>query len=562
MKPKKNRYIASFDTEDDGKGNPYLWAIVHDKGAWHTNSRTKAIEYILTLARDLNVSNTQLELWATNLEYDLVNLFGPERLKELHLSFGKAYLVGAAWPGHNTIFKDTVRHIPLGVAKLGELVGLKKLEMKEGTEGNEAYCIRDTTITRRTAVWLSDLYESFGIQPKQTLASSALTIWREKYWKREVRLPSREIVAFAKQCYYGGRTEAFAKGVWENVSVLDAASMFPWAMRTASFPLPWGAYKHLTIRRENHDWDRNGLYRVLVHSQVGFPFLPVRTDRGTIYPNGTFESMFTGEELIYARECGVKLTMLEGYEFKEECEPFKGYVDSFFALKNKARGPARMGYKLLLNSLYGKFGETGDRVTAVPLSKFVTLPNPPKDFRVWYGIAIYSEKKSPPPWGNQVWSALITARARVRLAKEMAKVRAAGGTVLYCDTDSVIYQNAPSLRYAEKASKAGDFELRGRYARILIAGKKEYGLCDDEGRWEIAVKGVPEIARKDYLFTGHAEFQKPNRIKEAARRGLKPNIWTNKTKDRKVNFDKRTERADGTFEPLIYSPNGKGQDNG
>lgn len=545
------RYITSFDTEDDGKGSPYLWAVIHGKGSWYSYSRQKALDYILTLGRDLKQSSVILELWATNLEYDLLNLFGTERIQELSLSFGKSYLVGASWTGKNVIFRDTVRHIPLSVKELGKLVGIPKLEMKKGTKGNEAYCIRDATITRRTALWLDNLYQEFNIKPKQTLASSALAIWRGNYWKREIVLPTEEIYTHAKEAYYGGRTEAFAEGIWKDVKVLDVASMFPWAMTQDKFPVPWGHFKRVG---KNAIPKSNGLYRVVVESDTPYPSLPYRTPKGTVYPNGRLLAWFTGGEILHALSgVGVKVTIIKGYEFLDICDPFSEYVADFYKKKEQAKGPARLGYKLLLNALYGKFGQGGEKVVATPLSKFIKKTKLPEDFRIWNGIVIYSVKGSPPPWGNNVWPAIITSRARVRLAQEMARIREAGGIVLYCDTDSIIFQGADQLEYPEKAAKIGDFELRGKYAKILIAGKKEYGLCDDEGNWEIHVKGVPEKERAGYLFNGRAIYEKPNRLKESARRGLTPNLWEKVEKQRKVSFKDRVRRADGTFQPVVIN---------
>jgi hypothetical protein len=542
-----NRYIASFDTEDDGKGNPYLWAIIHEKGSWYTSSREKAIEYVLTLGRDLRLTGTVLELWATNLEYDIVNLFGEARIKELSLSFGKSYLVGAAWPGHNVIFRDTVRHIPLSVKELGAMVGIPKLEMKKGSTGNEAYCVRDATITRRTAKWLDSLYAGFNMAPKQTLAASALAIWKTDYWKREIRLPSLEIVTKAKEAYHGGRTEAFAEGIHTDVKVLDVASMFPWAMITGKFPIPWGPFRRVG---GNAPITESGVYQVIIESNSDTPSLPVRTDKGTIYPNGVFDAWYIGAEIAESVLRGVKVRVVRGYEFLEQCDPFKGYVKDFYALKEEAKGPARLGYKLLLNALYGKFGQTGEKVVATTIEKFTRVKKPPNSFRVWNGLVIYSIKGTPPPWGNNVWSALITARARIRLAQEMARIREHGGKVLYCDTDSIIYQGADALVYPEKAAKIGDFELRGQFAKILIAGKKEYGLWDYEGKCFLHAKGVPQSQRETYLLTGRAEYQKPNRLRESARRGLHANLWETIVKIRKVSFAQRVRKPDGTFEPI------------
>lgn len=544
----RNRFVASFDTEDDGNGNPYLFAIVHSRGAFTSSSRNKTLEYILTLARDLKQTQTTLELWATNLEYDLVNLFGEDRIAELSLRFGKSYLVGAVWTKHNVQFRDTVRHIPLSVKELGEIVGLEKLERKEGDKENEAYCVRDASITYHTAKYLYDSYAEFGYAPKQTLASTALGIWRDLYWRDDIKLPSDEILRNAKSAYYGGRTEAFAIGEYKDVVALDVASMFPWAMITKPLPVPWGPFRRVWHGEEITDC---GIYRVRVASNIGYPFLPVRTSSGTVYPNGQWDGWYVGEELEYAASNGIAFEVLQGYEFLEQCEPFKGYVKDFYDKKTKSRGHGRLAYKLLLNALYGKFGQTGDRIVAIPLANFVKLRRMPDKFRIWNGIAIYQEFGKPPPWGNNVWPAFITSRARIRLNEEIKRIRSRGCTPLYCDTDSIIYlRNGVESVYNRNAMAIGNFEERGRYASIYIAGKKEYGL-ENNGEWEIHVKGVPKDARKSYLFTGLADFQKPMRLREAIRKASKPNVWSDYHKERHVNYDKRIRRPDGTLSPLI-----------
>jgi hypothetical protein len=131
---RKGRYVIGFDTEDDTRGNPFLFAFVDDTGSFYCETRNEALSFLERKADRCSEKNIILEAWATNLEYDIVNLFGSERIREVQLIFGKSYLVGAEWTGHNVQFRDTVRHIPAGVAALGKLVGLKKLERPEHEE--------------------------------------------------------------------------------------------------------------------------------------------------------------------------------------------------------------------------------------------------------------------------------------------------------------------------------------------------------------------------------------------------------------------------------------------
>src|SRR5262249_15182416 len=158
----------------------------------------------------------------------------------------------------------------------------------------------------------------------------------------------------------------------------------------------------------------------------------------------------------------------------------------------------------------------GTITQAVPLALLRAMPDPPDEFSVWCGLGIYSQDRLPPPWGNNVWSALVTSRARIRLGLEMERLAKLGGRVLYCDTDSAAFQGR-ARGYIRQATEPGQFELRGQYRRALIVGKKEYGLQEKSGRWKLYAKGVPESVRDHYLRNGSASFVRPVRFREAAR---------------------------------------------
>lgn len=551
--PKKTRpkpFLAGFDTEDDGAGNPFLWCVVSEEGAWTGTSRTAALDYIAGLSAKVKKRKRKLELWATNLEYDLVNLFDAERIVECSLRFGRHALCGASWRGAD--FRDTMRHIPMSVAAFGDLLGIKKLEGKlferdASARSMAAYrrrCIRDATITYRAAKWFHEVYKGLGVRPRMTLASTALNLWQERFWKARVYRPEPEVYDAAFAAYHGGRTQAFAVGNFERVRMIDAASMFPWAMCAGDLPLPWGLYRQAG---PGSAIDPNGIYRVRVTSSLDFPLLPVRTDHGTHYPNGTWIAWYVGEELLCFIRHGGKVRVLEGFEFGERCRPFDKYIGKMFALKNASRGIARHAYKLLSNSLYGKFSQQGRRVHAVPIDRLLSMESPPLDWRAWNGLAIYSTEHEPPPWSNHVWPAIITARARVRLAETALRVREKGGRILYCDTDSLIFQGPG--RFPKKARNVGDFELRGTYRQAVIVGKKEYALEVRKGKWECHVKGVPSSERERYLRDGVATFSRPVRIRESSRIGVGANIWREVTKQRRTKL--RGRESDGTLPTLL-----------
>lgn len=557
QKRPRRPFLVGFDTEDDGKGSPFLFTITHENGSWYGRTRSDALVYFDNLARDQKARGRKVEAWATNLEYDLANVFDPDRAVEVAFRFGRNALCGARWRGVE--FRDTMRHVPISVEAWGEFVGLAKAErglFRPGAKRTDARFLRraqrDATITFRAADLLHQLYRKLGERPRMTLASTALKLWESRYFDRKVRAPSADVWDAALEAYHGGRTQAFAVGGFDRVSVIDVASMFPWAMTSAPLPLPWGLTRRVGPGAEVR---ASGLYRVEVRSALDRPRLPVRTRDGTIYPNGTWVAWYVGEELQSFARVGGAVRVLEGIEFVEEVRPFDRYVATMFRRKQRARGAGRTLYKLLLNSLYGKFGQQGKQIRAVPIAKLPGLKDPPLEWRAWNGLAIYSVDAPPPPWGNNVWPAWITARARVRLADEIDKLVASGCRPIYCDTDSVMFQGA--ARYASKARRIGQFEIRGVYDRAVFVGKKEYMLKVGPRRWECHAKGVPAPQRKRYLLTGHAEFDRPVRIRESARVGLDANVWRGVEKTRRKNLSD-SARPDGSIPvPVLTAGPGK-----
>ncbi|KAL8517376.1 hypothetical protein ACS0TY_015565 [Phlomoides rotata] len=91
------------------------------------------------------------------------------------------------------------------------------------------------------------------------------------------------------------------------------------------------------------------------------PFLPYRGKDGIlIFPTGEFVGVYYSEELKYAKKLGYQVLPISGYLFQERESPFKGYVSSLYAsrLQAKKEGNDVMSfvYKILMNSLYGRFG--------------------------------------------------------------------------------------------------------------------------------------------------------------------------------------------------------------
>lgn len=128
----------------------------------------------------------------------------------------------------------------------------------------------------------------------------------------------------------------------------------------------------------------------------------------------------------------------------------------------------------------------------------------------------------------------------------MLRLASAGCRVLYCDTDSVIYQGE-GPRYVLSARNPGEFEARGEFKLAWIEGKKEYALRDSRGHWEPHIKGIPRAQRMHYLGTGRATFDRPVKMREAGRLKLQANVWRSVTKRRGAINRGRVKGSDGTL---------------
>ncbi|KAF3649797.1 hypothetical protein FXO38_17513 [Capsicum annuum] len=77
-------------------------------------------------------------------------------------------------------------------------------------------------------------------------------------------------------------------------------------------------------------------------------------------PYGKFIGFYYSEELKFARNLGYHIIPLRGYLFEKKDSPFKGFVSHLYEsrLESKKSGDKAMSYlyKILMNSLYGRFG--------------------------------------------------------------------------------------------------------------------------------------------------------------------------------------------------------------
>jgi hypothetical protein len=214
------------------------------------------------------------------------------------------------------------------------------------------------------------------------------------------------------------------------------------------------------------------------------------------------------------------------------------YVREFYPKKEAAEAAGehaiRAFYKTgILNSLYGKFGSTGT------IERFAWTD---KD-RTLYDFV--EEEPEPAAYANVIWAAWVTALGRCRLHDALEAV----DDPVYCDTDSVIFAGGPgAIAYG---SGLGDWELKGRYSRGEFWRAKAYAMTGVDGSGNaVHVRGVPRSFQEQIVEEAYVKFMAPLRMREAIRRGERPNAWVEHSKTLDKEYDKRAVLRGGRTEPL------------
>lgn len=456
----------------------------------------------------------------------------------------------------------------LSIEKIGHHLGIEKLPMPDflffslGKERNISltsaqkeqlmeYCLRDAEIAYRAMVLFQTLLNELGGELKSTLASSAMDLFRKRFLNEEFYTPYEFRNEYSRNGYYGGRTENFVRGWWENVKIYDINSAYPYVMKHFYYPHP----NYLKWNSQNPDlsiiMDYEGISEVEIEIPfIDPPLLISRYKRYSIFPYGRLRGFWTHAELREAVKYGAKIrTIFSSLYSTHFCNPFVTYVDTLYALRQEYK---RKGHffelilKILMNSLYGKFAQRADG----QLRKWVKVDENIEELPEGSDIEVIGDEEFIPmpldfgqaPYVNVLWAAYVTAYVRLELYKHILTV---WPDIYYCDTDSI-----HTTRTLQTGNNLGELKYEKHASKALYVGPKEYLLCDDnEEILEAKAKGVKKEARAEYLLAGEASFQKPVGWREAARRHLQPSLWIELKKVRQVTLPKRY------FEPLVFNPN-------
>jgi hypothetical protein len=298
--------------------------------------------------------------------------------------------------------------------------------------------------------------------------------------------------------YFGGRVEAFETGILKgDWHVYDVNSMYPYVM--AEYDHPTGneyamAYNGIMDKKGNIS--TVGAYpmffaEIECQQQGAFPVRMKDRPLNFNVPEGIFQ--VTSHELKAAVKAGrVQNVKVLKVWAPEKVIRFKEYVSVYMAEKIAAKKAGdKVGEifaKLLLNSAYGKFGQSpdnykdfyiqhpGDDQPEEPYELYSTHPG---------GVILWQKESPSKRYFDVATAASVTGAARSVLLGALSS----RGRIAYCDTDSVI-SDGPLRGLQIDSATLGAWKLEATGDLLAIGGKKLYALRRGKDAIKSASKGV------------------------------------------------------------------------
>lgn len=334
----------------------------------------------------------------------------------------------------------------------------------------------------------------------------------------------------AKASYRGGMTLYIGDGdsneqdKFYHVNSYDVISMYPSSM--LAIPLPISPLKEITKLSKNIPF---GIFETDWKQLQGrVPILYTRDDHNNLPEWSGQKTWLTTFDLLFLRTYG-QFKIHRGIVFTDQMFLFEKFIQPLWEERKKAKMEGNkalsQAIKILLNSLYGKFGQNPigskigiscdldyyiDQGEKLNLSLACDL-----NFYKKFGFYLYSTPDIRNSFSNQIVAALVTSAARIKLGMLLNTYRS-----IYCDTDSIFTQDKIDDIFL--GDDLGYFEIKDLDQPMICCGKKLYLYGDDR-----KAKGIPNknIDSSHFAFLANGEpvrieYKSPTPLKSAIRKEI------------------------------------------
>lgn len=404
---------------------------------------------------------------------------------------------------------DTLNFFTTSLADLGVSIGIPKLAMPRDSGAAETwdnYCRRDVEVLQvavESFIRFIIMEDLGNFRP--TLASQAMNAYRHRFMHHFILIHDNEKVCeLERDSYYGGRVENFFLGeVNEKLYYLDVNSLYPFVMGSELYPnVLRGTAVTLTLPQLKLLLEGYCVTaRVVIETDE--PVYPFRTRDRLLFPIGRMETTLSTPELIHALRHN-RIRSVGRVAWYQKADLFSDFVATLYAQRQQYARNGNPAFaflcKILLNSLYGKFGQSGRNWETVrpaePTDPVEWWEQDEKDgpvvkYRIRFDLVQRLEKDDESRDSFPAIAAHVTAYARMHMWRLMQN--AGYPHVFYSDTDSLVVDE---IGFRSLAANISEFELGMLKVEDVANNATFYGPKDYHfGRTE-RHKGIRRTAVK------------------------------------------------------------------
>jgi len=417
-------------------------------------------------------------------------------------------------------FVNVQNYFNFPVHKIGESIGLPKLDadvLNASVDELRPYCKRDVEIIFQAYRSLYSFIRGNDLGSwGYTLPSIAFSCYTHSFIPQTISVHTQDdILELERKAYFGGRCECYKLGKFKGQRFykIDVNAMYPFIMKENYFPTKFDKVGHNVKPEVLLKCANKWLYVAEVELQTDKPIYAHRMNDKLMFPVGNFTTYLTTGSLFHAIHAG-HIKRIKTVAAYQKAKLFDTFVEYFYNKRlqyRKEKNPA-FAYicKLILNSLYGKFGQRN----SIMVSEEPTHDDRNFRERIWhvqeqreymhtvfYGLdqltlSQQEEGRNSMP----AIAAHVTDYARTYLWYIMEK--AGRVNCFYCDTDSVIVNRAGYKKLQDDldADVLGMMKVEKVVDTMEIRGAKNYTFGGEE-----KIKGVKKSAKrtgeKTYEYT-------------------------------------------------------------
>lgn len=307
-----------------------------------------------------------------------------------------------------------------------------------------------------------------------------------------------------RESFTGGHTDVYIPH-GENVKLYDVNSLYPYVMKIFDMPVGpinffEGDLNYLNILEEN----KFGFFYVTVTTpdKLFRPLLQLRvkTNHGvrTVAPLGTWKMWIFSEEMKCYEKYGYKFEIHKGYLCKR-AKIFTDFIDVLYNIKKNTprSNPMYEISKLLMNSLYGRFGMDINlsQTVIIKNEKFDTFTNNELievldfiDFENGKVLITFQYKDSRNDDSidsylnvNVCFASAITAYARVVMSHWLGDENI---DIIFTDTDSICTSSE-----LPTGNEIGQLKLEHLFKEVVCIANKVWSGVTNDGIEIVKVKG-------------------------------------------------------------------------